>query len=122
MKKIVIIEDEPVLQKALSIQLLSDGVSVHAASDGVSGLDLVREKHPNLVLLDLVLPKMRGFEVLKEIKKDSKTKNIPVIVLSNLSSDEDKEKAIKLGAYDYFVKSSTDLSVLGDKIHSLISH
>ena len=120
-KTIVIVEDETVLQKALSIELLSDGIAVFAASNGKAGLELVREKKPNLVLLDLIIPEMKGFDVLAEIKKDPTTKDIPVIILSNLSSEEDKKRGMELGAADYYVKSSTDLSDLSTKVKNLLS-
>ena len=120
-KTIVIVEDETVLQKALSIELLSDGIAVFAASNGKAGLELVREKRPDLVLLDLIIPEMKGFDVLAEIKKDPATKDIPVIILSNLSSEDDKKKGVELGAADYYVKSSTDLSDLSSKVKNLLS-
>ena len=119
-KKIVVVEDESVLQKALSIELLADGIAVLAASNGKTGLELVQKELPDLVLLDLILPEMQGFDVLAAIKKDPKTKHIPVIILSNLSSDEDKKKGLSLGATDYYVKSSTDLSDLSAKVRTLL--
>ncbi len=120
MKKIIVLEDEQVLQKALSIELLGAGFEVLSALDGEAGLALVRKELPDLVLLDLTMPKMNGFDVLKNLKEDATTKSIPVIILSNLGQDEDKAKGLALGAKDYYVKSSTDLSLLTEKIKKII--
>ena len=120
MEKIIVLEDEHVLQKALSIELLGAGFEVLSALDGEAGLALVKKELPDLVLLDLTMPKMNGFDVLKNLKEDVNTKSIPVIILSNLGQDEDKEKGLALGAKDYYVKSSTDLSLLTEKIKKVI--
>ena len=120
MKNIVVIEDEPILLKGMSIELLSAGFNVLSASNGKAGLELVKKEKPDLVLLDLLMPQMGGFEVLAELKKDASAKHIPVIILSNLNQAEDKEKAKKLGAVDYYVKSSTDLSDLTKKVAGLL--
>ncbi len=122
MKKIIVCEDEQVLQKALSIELLGAGFEVMSALDGEAGLALIKKELPDLVLLDLMMPKMPGFEVLKRLKEDESTKNIPVIILSNLGQDEDKEKGLALGAKDYYVKSSTDLSLLTEKIQNILKY
>lgn len=120
MKKIIVLEDEEVLVKALSIELLGAGFEVKSASDGEAGLKLIEDEGPDLVLLDLTMPKLSGFEVLKKIKEDKNLKHIPVIILSNLGQDEDKKKGLELGAEDYFVKSSTDLTVLTEKLKTLL--
>ncbi len=120
MKKIVVIEDETVLQKAMSIELLGAGYTVMTAGDGEAGLELVKKVMPDLLLLDLIIPKLGGFEVLKALKADETTKNIPVVILSNLGQDEDKKKGMDLGAVDYYIKSSTDLSEITKKVEGLI--
>lgn len=120
MPKIILVEDEQVLQKALSIQLLSEGFQVLTASNGEAGLELIKKEIPDLVLLDIMMPKMNGFEVLAALKKDEKTLKIPVIVLSNQGQDDEKAKGMKLGAVDYYVKSSTDLSDLTNKVSAIL--
>lgn len=120
-KKIVVIEDEQILLRALNIELLSNGFEVLSAKDGESGLKLVREEEPELVLLDLILPKMHGFEVLESLKSDETTKKIPVIILSNLGQKSDMKKGLEIGAEDYYVKASTDLSELSDKINRILT-
>lgn len=119
-KKIVIIEDDQVLLRALKFDLESFGYAVFFVSDGLSGINLIKKEKPDLVLLDLVLPIMHGFEVLKEIKKNAKTKQIPVIILTNLGQDTDREKGLELGAVDYFVKSTIGLGSLSDKIKEVL--
>lgn len=119
-KTLVIVEDEPILLKALNIELLSSGFKIFSASDGQSGLDLIKEKKPQLVLLDLMLPKLNGFEVLRKLKEDAATKDLPVIILSNLSQEEDKKKAMDLGAVNFFVKSDTDLGELVKIIQNIL--
>jgi DNA-binding response OmpR family regulator len=119
-KKIVVVEDESFLLKALNMQLLNNGFDVCSAEDGATGLELVRETMPDLVLLDIILPKMNGFDVLKELKKDKKTKKIPIIILSNLGQDEEKKKGLKLGAADYYVKASTSLDTITGKINKIL--
>ena len=120
MKKIIVVEDEDVLVKALSIELLGAGFEVSSALDGEAGLALIQKEKPDLVLLDLTMPKLPGFEVLKKLKEEASTKHIPVVILSNLGQDEDKKKGLELGAVDYFVKSSTDLSLLTEKIKKIL--
>ncbi len=122
MKKIIVVEDEHILQKALSIELLGAGFEVMSAFDGVAGLVLIQKEIPALVLLDLTMPKLNGFDVLKELQAKPETKSIPVIILSNLGQDEDKEKAMSLGATDYFIKSNTDLSLLTQKIEKMLQN
>ncbi len=121
MSKIILVEDEQILQKALSIQLLSAGFEVLTASNGETGLELVKKELPDLVLLDILMPKMNGFQVLEELKKNKETAHIPVIVLSNQGQEEEKQKGLKLGAADYYVKSSTDLTDLTEKVKSVLA-
>src|SRR3989338_7408168 len=116
MKKILFIEDEAVIHKTLSDVLEKDNFQVLSALDGEIGLRLAKEKNPDLILLDLVLPKMDGFEVLKNLKADPATKAIPVIVLTNLEQMEDIQKAIDLGARTYLVKSNYDLQEVVDMV------
>ncbi len=103
--KIALIEDDEVLSIVMREELGKAGFNILLASDGEKGIQLVRSKKPDLVLLDLMLPKKSGFEVLEELKKDPKTKSIPVVILTVLSMDENIQKALRAGAKDYFVKS-----------------
>lgn len=119
--KVVVVEDDKILLKALNIELLSDDFEVLSASDGKVGLKLIKKEKPDLVLLDLILPTMHGFDVLKALKEDKDTKKIPVVILSNLGQDSDVQKGMALGAKDYYKKSATDLSELAKKVKKILS-
>ena len=120
MEKIVFIEDETTLQKMLATALTEVGYSVTTVSDGEAGHAAVRAEKPDLVLLDLILPKMDGFTVLSEIKKDEATAHIPVIVLTNLESAEDVGRVVALGATTYLVKANYDLPDVVLKIKEVL--
>ena len=96
------------------------GHTVVNAYDGEKGLELAQEAAPDLILLDLILPKMDGFSVLEKLKGDEKTKDIPVIVLTNLESVDDVEKVIGLGATTYLVKANYDLDDIAGKINEVL--
>lgn len=120
MKKIVFIEDEPLLQKTAGETLRQEGFDVRSALDGEAGLALVKSFKPDLVLLDIVLPKKNGFEVLEEIKKDPDTKDIPVIVLTNLEGSADVEKVLESGAMTYMVKANYNLEEIVARVKSIL--
>ena len=115
-KKILFVEDESALQKTFGDVLVQEGYKVVSALDGEMGLKMAKTEKPDLILLDLILPKMHGFEVLKELKEDETTKDIPIIVLTNLESMGDVEKALELGATTYLVKASYTLEEVVTKI------
>jgi len=104
-ENILIIEDDAFLRELLGKKLSSSGYNVSEAIDGKKGLELVDAIKPDLVLLDLLLPGVDGFEVLEKIKANPMTASIPVIILSNLGQKEDVDKGLKLGAADYMIKA-----------------
>lgn len=114
--KVLIIEDEEALRKVLQEKMERSGFDTFAAKDGVEGWDMAKSKNPDIILLDLVLPKRSGFEVLDMLKKDDELKNIPVIVLSNLAEDENLKKALAQGAEDYFVKAEHPINEVVEKV------
>jgi len=116
MKKILFIEDEFALQKTFGEILKQEGYEMTSALDGESGLRLAKDKKPDLILLDLILPKLHGFEVLKKLKEDPETKEIPIVILTNLEGVGDVEKALELGATTYLVKESYRLEEVVKKI------
>lgn len=116
MKRILFIEDESALQKTFGEILKQEGYEITSALDGESGLRLAKDKKPDLILLDLILPKLHGFEVLKKLKEDPKTKEIPIVVLTNLEGIGDVEKALELGATTYLVKENYSLEEIIEKI------
>lgn len=120
MKKILFIEDESVLQQALGDFLDQNGYKMISALDGEVGLRLAKSEHPDLILLDMILPYKSGFEILKELKDEEETRNIPVIVLTNLEGLKDIDKAISLGATTYLVKTQYDLKEVVEKIKKVI--
>ncbi|MFH1426992.1 MAG: response regulator, partial [Patescibacteria group bacterium] len=105
-KKILIIEDDQVISTMYKIKFTADGYDVIYADTGVKGLESAKKNKPDIILLDIILPELDGFAILQEIKKDSKIKKIPVIMLTNLGTEEDKKKGEKFGAADYIVKAS----------------
>ena len=115
-KKILYIEDEPTLQKTLGEALEQEGFYMFFASDGESGLRLANEEKPDLILLDIILPKKNGFEVLKELKANKETAEIPVVVMTNLEGTEDVEKILEFGATTYLVKANYSLMEVVEKI------
>ncbi|MEK7167675.1 MAG: response regulator [Patescibacteria group bacterium] len=120
-KIILIVEDDEILLRALYILFHRSEYTIATATDGETAVKMVQRINPNLVLLDLLLPKMDGFNVLKNIKANANLKDIPIIVLSNLGDDQDIERAKSLGAEDYFVKSDTDLKSLAEKIKKYLN-
>lgn len=121
-KSILIIEDDDFFRELIRKKLLSEGFSVLEAIDGEKGLTEIKEKKPDLVLLDLLLPNIDGFEVLLKLKSDPEIKNIstPIIILSNLGQREDIDRALQLGAADYLIKSQFDINQVIQKIHSVL--
>lgn len=119
-KLILIVEDDEVILRALYLSFHEGEFTIATATDGETALTMTERLKPDLVLLDLVLPKKSGFEYLKELKSIPLLQETPVIVLSNLGSDEDKTKVKELGALDYFVKADTDLSVLVQKVKKVL--
>jgi len=115
-KTILFIEDESALQKTFGDILKQEGYEMISALDGEVGLRLAKEKKPDLILLDLILPRVHGFDVLKKLKEDKETKEIPVIVLTNLEGIGDVDKALEMGATTYLVKAQYSLEEVVDKI------
>lgn len=105
-RKILIIEDEEYIADIYRLKFTGSGYEVAIAGDGESGYAKAVEYQPDLILLDLVLPKLDGYNVLGKIKKNKKINKIPVIITSNLGQKEEMERGIKLGAADYLIKSN----------------
>jgi len=118
-KKILIIEDEQYLSDLYKIKFEQEGYEVILARDGEEGLALAQNQQPDLILLDLVLPKMDGYQVLERLKDDKRTKNIKVYILSNLGQTEEINQGFKHGADGYLIKSNLTPSQLVDKIKKI---
>ena len=116
MKKILFIEDEEALQKTFGDVLKKEDYKVINALNGEIGIRMAKTENPDLILLDIMLPGIDGFEVLRELKSNPNTKNIPVIILTNLEKPNDVEKALSLGATTFLVKTNYGLEDLVEKI------
>lgn len=119
-KTILFIEDESTLQKAAQEVFTQQGYKVVSAFDGESGLESAKKMHPDLILLDLILPKKDGFQVLADLKADESVKGIPVIVLTNLEGMGDVDKALALGANTYLVKANYSLEEILEKVRKIL--
>ncbi|OGL65596.1 hypothetical protein A3B21_03485 [Candidatus Uhrbacteria bacterium RIFCSPLOWO2_01_FULL_47_24] len=117
---LLIIEDDEILLRALYLFFENKGFTIASATDGDTGSKMADRLKPDIILLDLMLPKMSGFDVLKYVKANPALRNTPVIVLSNLGDTEDIDHAKTLGAADYFVKARTDLDMLGKRIEKIL--
>ncbi|MFZ5982441.1 MAG: response regulator [Patescibacteria group bacterium] len=115
-KKILIVEDESTLQRALSEFLTLEGFEVMNALDGESGVELAKKNQPDIILLDIILPKKDGYEVIDDLRGDEKTKNIPIILLTNLETSENVNRAFEKGITTYLVKSDYKLEEVVNKI------
>ncbi|MEK7074844.1 MAG: response regulator, partial [Patescibacteria group bacterium] len=118
MKKILIVEDEPTLQRAILSVLTDQGYKIFSATNGEDAITIARKELPDLILLDLILPKKDGFAVLTDLKQEPATMNIPVIILTNLEGNADVERALALGATTYLVKTNYKLEEIAEKIKS----
>jgi len=116
MPKILLIEDEEIMIELLERKLLQEGYEVLVARDGEEGLRLMRENWPNLILLDIILPKMGGFDVLKEMEKNPSLKKIPVIIISNSGQPVELSRAIRFGVKDWLIKTQFEPQELIDKV------
>lgn len=118
--KILFVDDDSFLRRVYETELAEQNYEVILAVDGQDGLDKARSTDPNLIILDMIMPKKNGFEVLTELQSDPQTSHIPVIILSNLGQAADKQKGMDLGASDYLVKDSTTLGIIVEKIEHIL--
>ena len=117
-KLVLLVEDDPFLSNILMMKLQKEGLNVIHAVDGDDALTKLNEGDYEMVLLDLILPKKNGFEVLETMRQDSRFENTPVIIVSNLGQDSDMEKARSLGVIDYIVKEKLSIDELVSKVKS----
>jgi DNA-binding response OmpR family regulator len=118
--KILIVEDDLFLRRLCQNKLEKEGFEVILAEDGMRGIEEAKKTSPNLILLDIILPNIDGFEVLKILRDEVSTKLIPIILLSNLGQKEDIDKGLALGANDYLIKAHFSPQEIVDKVREVL--
>lgn len=119
-KRILLVEDEPLLGNLLKQRLEKEGFEVTLAKDGEEALARLRETNPDLILLDIILPKISGFELLETVRADPQFERAPVIVISNLGQESDIERGKSLGAVQYFVKAKVSIEELVEHVKTFL--
>lgn len=119
-KKILIIEDDKFLRELITQKLIKEGYDIIEAADGEKGIKSVKKEKPDLILLDLILPGIDGFEVLAKIKENPVLSQIPVIILSNLGQKDDIERGLKIGAVDYLIKAHFTPGEIIEKVKTVL--
>ncbi len=119
-KQILVVEDDAMISSMYKTKFEADGFEVLTADNGAAGLELAKKEKPDIIMLDIILPQLDGFSVLEAIKKEKAIKDIPVIMLTNLGTDEDKKKGQKMGALDYLVKASLTPGQVSAKIKEVL--
>jgi CheY-like chemotaxis protein len=114
--RVLLVEDDKFLRRACEVSLKKRGFTVLTAVDGDEAIQQARNGSPDIILLDMLMPKVSGMEALENLKKDEKTRHIPVVILSNSSVDADVKKTMELGAIGYLVKASLSLQEVGDRV------
>lgn len=117
---ILLVEDDKFLEDIFATRLQNEGYTVLVAPDGETGLKLASEKHPHLILLDIILPQMDGWEVLERLQSQEMTREIPVILLTNLGHEEDVEKGLKSGAAGYLIKAQYTPTEVVNKVKEVL--
>jgi len=118
--RILLIDDDPFMNGLYKLGLERNGFEMVSVFDGFEGIKKAAEIHPDIILLDLMMPQIDGFETLKRLKADPKTKDLPVIILSTLSQSADVQRAMEAGAKSYFVKTETLPVEAAQKIHDIL--
>ncbi len=117
---VLLVEDDTFLANIYKTKLEMEKFKVTTAENGEEGLEAAQKKKPDIILLDILMPKMDGFAVLEELKKDTETQKIPVILLTNLGQKDDVERGLEMGAVDYLIKAHTKPSETVAKIKSVL--
>ncbi len=120
-KKVVLVEDDSLISGVLSTRLISMGFAVVTVFDGTKAFESIKAERPSIVLLDIILPGVGGFEILQKLKQDDSTKSIPVLILSNLGSKEEMQHGIDLGAVGYLVKSNNTVEEIVSRVQGILS-
>jgi len=119
-KRILLVEDDRFLRKAAEVRLRRAGYTVITAADGEEAIATASAMRPDLVLLDLIMPRMQGFEVLRLLRTQPNMDGVPIVVLTNLSQDADRERAMTQGANGYLIKANMSLDALADAVGDVL--
>ena len=120
MKKVLVVEDEQLIADLLQKKLIKEGYYAFAAGDGEMALQQIRKEHPDVVLLDIVLPRLNGFEVLAQMRREEELRKIPVIIISNSGQPAEIEKAREAGVRDWLIKTEFDPQEVVEKVRRQI--
>lgn len=120
-KKIVLVEDDSLMSGILATHLMNEGFEVVSITDGARAFERVAAEQPRIVLLDIILPNVSGFDVLQKLKQNESTKAIPILILSNLGSTEEMKRGIDLGAEGYLVKANNMVEEIVAKIQGILA-
>lgn len=121
MAKVLIIEDDPLMSRMYQKIFTFEGYKVELAADGEEGLKKVKKDKPNLVLLDIMMPKLNGLQVLEKLKLDPDTKSIPIVMLTNLAGQQDAETAMSKGAVKYIIKSEYEPKQVANMVKEILA-
>jgi len=121
MSKILFVEDDPLIVKIYTTRLTADGYEVLSADNGEAGLKLAEEMVPDLIVLDVMMPKMDGFAVLTKLRQNEKTKNVPILIYSNLAQEDEMNRAKTLGATEFIIKANFSPTEMVAKIKQYLS-
>jgi DNA-binding response OmpR family regulator len=119
--KVLIIEDDAFISDMYRLKLESEGFNVKIAEDGQKGLEQLKKEKPDLVLLDVVMPKMDGYAVLQNIKENREMQDVPVVMLTNLGQKDNVEKGLKMGALDYVIKAHFTPTEVAEKVGEILN-
>lgn len=119
--KVLIVEDDPILSDMYNMRFREESYEIFNARNGQEALEVAQKEKPDVILLDVIMPLMDGFSALKELKSNASTKNIKVVMLTNLGQKEDIEKGKELGAADYFIKANFTPTQLVEKVQGILA-
>ena len=121
MATLLLVEDDALLTRLYQKRFTKDGHTVIMAKDGEEGLELIEKEQPDLVLLDIMMPKLSGFEMLERIKANPATRSVPVVILTNLAAEDEQTRAFELGAVAYIIKSNNDPVKISAKVEEILA-
>jgi len=120
-RKIVLVEDDSLMSSILATHLIKEGFSIVSVTNGTQAFERIQAEQQSIVLLDIVLPGISGFDILQKLKQEESTKSIPVLILSNLGSKEEIQRGMELGAEAYLVKANSMVEEITGKVREILN-